>query len=145
MKKTLFIPLLMAFSLQVLLSSCQSNIPGANLQVTDTRQYCYVEYVNTTGKYCAIIYIDGVAIKGNGGNAWTLWAGKSGTDKMYDLDFPKDLRIELHEIANENQYYKNAYKTFEKQGYLFSHKKDYKATIREDGVTINSVEARFEY
>lgn len=144
MKKTLFIPLLMALSLQ-LLSSCQPHITGADLQVTETRHYCYVEYANTTSKYCAIIYIDGVAITGSGGNAWTLWAGKSGTDKMYDLDFPKDLRIELHEIANESQYYKNVYKTFEKQGYLFSHKKDYKVTIREDGVTINSIDAKPDF
>ena len=64
---------------------------------------------------------------------------------MYNLDFPKDLRIELHEIANENQYYKNVYKTFEKQSYLFSHKKDYKVTIREDGVTINAIEARPDF
>ena len=144
MKTKLFIPLLMVLLLQSL-SSCQSNLPGSNLQVTETRQYCYVEYANTTSKYCAIIYIDGVPIEGNSGNAWTLWAGRSGTDKMYNLDFPKDLRIELHEIANESQYYKNVYKTFEKQSYLFSHKKDYKVTIREDGVTINSIEARPDF
>ena len=57
---------------------------------------------------------------------------------MYDLKFPKDLEVELHEIANETQYKSAIYKTFVKQGYSFSPEYDYKLTIRTDGCTITS-------
>ena len=105
--------------------------------------------VNTTSNYCAAIYVDGVALNElevdgwcfwEGG--WPLWAGRSGNTELSDIKFPKDIKIELHEIANETQFYSKVYKTFSKQSYSFSPDNDYKLTIREDGCTINYVSAK---
>ena len=124
------------------LYGCKTDEPANRSNFTPTnsqRDYCVVTYTNTTSKYCAIIYIDGVALEGKGGGAWTLAAGKSQEARMYNLKFPKDIKIELHEQTDNGQYYTKVYATFEKNGCSFEPEYDYKVTIRENSATINHV------
>lgn len=144
MKRNVLKTLLLTVVLTIFFSSCESNAPsqGSN---TRTRDYCYVTFTNTTSQYCAEIYVDGVSLKDyfiEDFIGWPLWAGKSGKVKMNDINFPKDIKIDLHEISSDKQYYTKVYKTFSKQGCSFNSHYDYKFTIREDGCTMNSTSAK---
>lgn len=139
----IFAPILTAIIL-LTMASCNTNEPKnpqSSGSSTSSRDYCYVTYANTTSKYCAIIFIDGVSLKSESGGDWTLLSGTSQKTIMRDLEFPKDVKIELHEEAESHKYYTKVYTTFLDEGYSFSPKRDYKITIREDRCTINSISA----
>ena len=119
------------------MSSCEQNTPSHDIEKgTDERSYCNVIHTNPTKDYCAIIYIDGVSIKTNSGDDYTLWAGKSISTKISEFKYPVDLKVELHEISSENKYYIKVAAEYSNKGYRFNPNYDYKVIIRDDGVTI---------
>lgn len=142
MKKIKIIALQLFAAMFVLfLSSCNSNEPAPG-NGTQKRSYCNITFTNTSDKYCAVIFLDGVPLNEiddgwSWEGVWPLWARKSVNYTLGDTKFPKDLKIELHEISDETHYLKAIFKTFIKEGYYFDVEKDYKITIREDGCTIN--------
>lgn len=143
MKRNFFKTLLLLAVFIMMFSACESNAPSQG-SGTRTRDYCYITFTNTTSQYCAVIYLDGVPLNEiddgwawDGG--WPLWGGKSNKFMMYDIKFPKDIKIELREISDETHYRTSIYKTYIKQGCSFNSNYDYKFMIREEGCTLNSV------
>lgn len=108
-----------------MLTSCNQPEPTPRVYYNDP--ICH--FVNASSCY-AILTCDGDTLGG-------LMPTEKWTKYNFGTKFSYELQVDLHKVYDDKHYYKDIEATYTKRQ-QFEYNKEYKVTIKDDGVTIQS-------